>query len=543
MSLLSPDHPNRQSGTSTRLQLASSRPAMGTRRLLLLAACSLVVCGSSASSLPLADGGVPAASWGFFEYTKSFVSPLSNARWGRATGVLWAEVEKPPGSGIYDWKKLDARVGSAQTARMNAIVVLKAGNGSSFSEPECFQKVESAAALGAFPNGRELSSCPIAATMESAWSRMVTELVERYDGDGDRDMPGLLGSFHLDVQVENESTNWEFWDYGQTDRTLSADRYLRLLEISYQGKQAADPDTQVILTGLFQPIRLARCDVNQECSPGTPQAVAFTKRVLGRPEIFDAVDVHLFAYYHFDPEAVDEGVQWVVDQMQQGGYQRPIYCLEWTGSNMLPVAESHGDAFMDYFPYWADFGSAEAFQAMYVALDQPGNLTYRRSFEAEQAKEFGKLFTNMLALGISRLVHVQYSDYHPGAAWNNSLWNWQGIIKHVGGVPIRKPSYYTYNILSARIFGFTGARRIEQGDGARLYEFTFPAKGPVYVLWTDQAAAVLDLSSVVAGTTLRVTRLVTELDGANAPIVQPDGTVPAAAVPAGDVPVLLEGVD
>jgi hypothetical protein len=36
---------------------------------------------------------------------------------------------------------------------------------------------------------------------------------------------------------------------------------------------------------------------------------------------------------------------------------------------------------------------------------------------------------------------------------------------------------------------------------------------------------------------------VTELDGANAPIVQPDGTVPAAAVPAGDVPVLLEGVD
>jgi hypothetical protein len=42
---------------------------------------------------------------------------------------------------------------------------------------------------------------------------------------------------------------------------------------------------------------------------------------------------------------------------------------------------------------------------------------------------------------------------------------------------------------------------------------------------------------------LRVTHLVTELDGANAPITRPDETVPAAAVPAGDIPILLEGVN
>jgi hypothetical protein len=47
----------------------------------------------------------------------------------------------------------------------------------------------------------------------------------------------------------------------------------------------------------------------------------------------------------------------------------------------------------------------------------------------------------------------------------------------------------------------------------------------------------------MARPTLRVTHLVTALDGANAPIVPPDQTVPAAAVPVGDVPVLLEGVN
>ena len=228
--------------------------------------------------------------------------------------------------------------------------------------------------------------------------------------------------------------------------------------------------------------------------------------------------------------------------MRQRDYQRPICGLEWTGSIMLHITEGFTNEFIDYFPYSADFPSIDTFQAMYVALDRPENVTYRQWFEAEQAKEFGKLFTNMLALGVNRLVHVQYSDYRPGA-WDNRWWNWQGIIKYVGGGPIRKPSYYTYNILSERIFGFTAARRIEQGSDVRLYEFTFPTREPTYVLWTDGANAVLDLSPVMAREALRVTHLVTELDAANEPIVQPEQTVPATAVPVGDVPVLLESVE
>lgn len=459
---------------------------------------------------------------------------------------MWTVVEPLPGTGNYDWSDLDALVRSAQTAGINRVFVLKTGNGPSFSEPDCFRMVEGAAAVGGLPDGRRLASCPITPEMENAWSRMVTELVERYDGDGNRDMPGLIRDLRVDIEVENEAVNPQYWDYGTNNRTLAADRYLRLLELSYRAKQVADPDTQVILTGLFQPNLLARCDGhpgNPGCTPAILQNVAFTKRILARPEIFDAVDVHVFAYYHFEPEFIDAGFQWVVDQMQQRDYQRPIYSLEWTGANMLPISfEGYTDEFRDYFPYSANFPSDAAFQAMYVGLDQPGNVTYRQWFEAEQAKEFGKLFTNMLARGVRRLVHVQYADYRSGAPWDNPYWNWQGIIKYVGGAPIRKPSYYTYNILSGRIFGFTAARRIEQGNDVRLYEFTFPTREPAYVLWTDGADTVLDLSPVMARKTLRVTHLVTRLDAANGPVVQPEQTVPATAVPAGDVPVLLEGV-
>ena len=66
---------------------------------------------------------------------------------------------------------------------------------------------------------------------------------------------------------------------------------------------------------------------------------------------------------------------------------------------------------------------------------------------------------------------------------------------------------------------------------------------PTYVLWTDGASAVLELSPVMAREALRVTHLVTELDAANQPIVQPDQTVSANAVPVGVVPVLLEGLE
>ena len=535
---------------SLALRAALGRVIRCTRQPLLLAACAaLLACGSPASVPPPIDPGVPTRptaetiSWGFFAYTSDFVSALTSAHQGRATGILWDEVEQPPGSGNYAWSELDSLVGNGQTTGTNVVLVLKTGNGSSFSEPDCFRSVEGAAP-GDLSSGRHLASCPIRPEMENAWSGMVSALVERYDADGNSDMPGLLGNIRLDIEVENEAASPQLWDYGETDRTLAADHYLRLLELSYQAKQRADPQTQVILTGFPHPNLLARCDGNPAgpgCTPFIVQSVAFTKRVLARPEIFDAVDVHFFVYYHFEPEFVDDGFEWVVDEMQRRGYQRPIYGLEWTGSSMLHITEGYADEFFDYFPYSANFTSAAAVQAMYVGLDQPANATYREWFEAEQAKEFGKLFTNLLARGVRRLVHVQYSDYHPGGAFNNVYWNWQGIIKYVGGAPIRKPSYYTSNILSQRIFGFTAARRIAQGRDVRLYEFTLPTGEPTYVLWTDGADAVLDLSPVIAGGALRVTHVVTELDAAGAPIVEPEQTVPTTAVPVGDVPVLLKG--
>jgi hypothetical protein len=511
------------------------------RRLLVLAACAaLATCDSPAYA-------GPTASWGFFNYTTDFFQNLTRARWARVTGILWTSLEKPPGSGVYEWSGLDATVQSAQAARLSVVLVLKAGNGSSFSDPDCFHRVQTAPAEN-FPNGRALSSCPVKPEMEGAWAAMVGALVERFDGDGQGDMPGWNGTVRVEIQVENEAANWELWDYGETDRVVSADRYLRLLELAYQAKQAAAPQTKMILAGLVHPNLLARCDAEPglpECGAAPVQGnLVFTKRVLTRPEVFDAVDVHVFLYYHFEPSYIDEGLQWVAGQMQQLGYTRPVHCLEWTGSSMLHVAsEGFADAFTAYFPYADDFPDTEAFLAMYAALDEPQNVVYREWFEAEQGKEFAKLFANMLAAGSGRLVYVQYADLFPGSPWDNVWWNWQGAIKYVDGIAIRKPLFYTYNLVAKRLSGFSGASRVGPAGDVRLYRFTFPSAQPAYVFWTDGPGATVDLSSVIGQPNVKVTHLVTELDAANQPVILPDVIVPASAVPVGDVPVLLKGMN
>ena len=65
------------------------------------------------------------------------------------------------------------------------------------------------------------------------------------------------------------------------------------------------------------------------------------------------------------------------------------------------------------------------------------------------------------------------------------------------------------------------------------YDFTPDERGEV----------VLDLTAAIARRNVRVTHLVTELDAAGQPVIEADETVPVTAVPAGDVPVLLRGVD
>ena len=55
------------------------------------------------------------AEWGFFNISSKGdpLAGLSNVKWSRRTGMYWGKLEKPPGSGRYNWRLMDSFVKKA----------------------------------------------------------------------------------------------------------------------------------------------------------------------------------------------------------------------------------------------------------------------------------------------------------------------------------------------------------------------------------------------------------------------------------------------
>jgi hypothetical protein len=124
-------------------------------------------------------------------------------QWVNFAGVGWNAIEpNPPQSGLhrYKWEKLDRAIRVWQEHGFRIAVSLRLGNGW-FAGPIKYR-----------PAGLELKDTdrlPAEEYMDHyrAW---ITALVERYDGDGVDDMPGLRYPV-LHYQVGNEYANPAFW--------------------------------------------------------------------------------------------------------------------------------------------------------------------------------------------------------------------------------------------------------------------------------------------------------------------------------------------
>ena len=146
-------------------------------------------------------------------------------KWGRAHYLIWLMVQ--PGKEavdkkIYDWSNSDSILGSY---------------------PKGFNVVENIAAFPARMDGAgehlENFSFPVKEAEED-YLRFVRKGVERYDGDGKDDMPGLKNPIKY-WQVENEpdlkaKEDWE--------------GYANLLKITYEGIKSACADCQVVIGGM-----------------------------------------------------------------------------------------------------------------------------------------------------------------------------------------------------------------------------------------------------------------------------------------------------
>lgn len=139
--------------------------------------------------------------------------------------VAWARVE--PSRGRFDWSGLDGRIAALQASGIEPFLTFE-------SDAEWATDSATRRVRNALPSAME------------DWRRFVTAVVERYNGDGRSDMPGLAGRVRY-WQVANEWISDKNRSGGWAASTADLVEYIRT---AHGAVKAGDPKAIFVLGGL-----------------------------------------------------------------------------------------------------------------------------------------------------------------------------------------------------------------------------------------------------------------------------------------------------
>jgi hypothetical protein len=162
---------------------------------------------------------------------------LAGLHWFRnysSDSILYSWRFTEPARGVYDWSAWDALVQAAQSHHIALLAGI--GNGvPAWASGSSDWRVPPS----------DLYTQPAPA---SAWYQFVRAFVERYDGDGVNDMPGLTQPVKY-WELWNEPDLREAWaapDFPAHQFGGNLNDAIRLLSVGYAAVKAADPGAQVV---------------------------------------------------------------------------------------------------------------------------------------------------------------------------------------------------------------------------------------------------------------------------------------------------------
>jgi|GEM_PF-2363022 len=319
----------------------------------------------------------------------------------------------------------------------------------------------------------------------------VRQVVERYDGDGVEDMPGLRYGIHY-WQLDNE-VDLHWYGCSQEGSEFSSPaEYVAALQVVYPAIHAADPQATVFPSFWFagQPDQAAG-------------AAYFTEFLaLGGAQSIDALDIH---DYSFKLENLTRRLERLNELLAD--HPLPIWVME---TSTPSDAQANAD--------WNETLQAQAIVKWYVSVLAHPNvhkLFWHTLYQSPTLPEdqSWKLF------GTNGLYDCQ--DAQLNTTLNFTQCNSQPL----------SPGGYTYQLLSRQLAGFQTVTALADG----IYRFTWADGRAVYVLW-QPTEAPLDLTPYGLSGTVNVTHILETAD-----VSQPSiETASAQAVPAGVSPILVE---
>jgi len=363
------------------------------------------------------------------------------------TGALWARTaitcfSTERKEGKYDWRRPDDSIRAH--AETGTLTVPWLVSSSPWAQSDSLRELNKKAADRGSPQGN-YANLELPPDIES-YRRWLTAVVERYDGDGVDDMPGLRRGLHY-WQVENEWTRrW----------VGTPEELLELHRVASETIRAADPDAKIVLGGLTTIEGMALADdyladgalivsgtpISAETVKSHPEA----QKILALIDAiftcgsayFDVVSFHKYGRYDHIPACV----AWLEDRMATNDYSRPIISTEMGGPFIAGceayTEEAHVDAVVRYHAV-------------------------------------------SLACGVQQ---VYWSGLFGSGVWGPSYSN--TLLVTPGRR--KRPAYFTYQLLVKKLAGLQSAVRVpvEEWDSeTRIYRFEREA-GPVYIMWSER---------------------------------------------------------
>jgi hypothetical protein len=287
-------------------------------------------------------------------------------------------------------------------------------------------------------------------------------------------------------QIENEiyAAPNVFWSGTKEEYALMQQR-------AYNAIKAADPEAVVLIAGI------ALGDLT-----ALPESHPFLDYTLTNC-LFDKVDLHLYYTY----QAIDQRITWLKNQMSKNGVAgKPIW-----------INELGGVDFREYgIPYWS--GS-------------PPSLPISPEEEMkQQAAQVVKRFVIVFGHGVEKAFwHKAYTKT------TDDFWSHMALAAKTTAGDVKRPAYYTYKILSAKIRNFSSAEKISEG----IYKFIVNGR-PIFILWNDAGNSSIDMSSVISTQESKMAFIIASLDGSNNPILPAETIVSTNAIPVNEIPVFVE---
>ena len=389
----------------------------------------------------------------------------------------WSSVQPEPG-GAYVWGPVDKFVASFQQAGFRHLTLM-------------LRDESSWASVDPPSPPLHRGDTTVRPEYEDDFTAYVQAYVERYDGDGVDDMPGLLYPVLL----------YGFAPEFSTYVPGSAASYIHMLELTYPAVKRANAEARLMNAGLLFTTVFDGYPTREEIARrlASPDPRVFDKSpaditlLLNHPELFDVLDVHSLTDY---TELVPM-VGWLRQEMSRRGYSKPIWIGDTFGGVTL---NSYGPAMCPGGPQTSILGypaTEENRCQVAAALDA------LRSPSDEGHEEALAWIRAESAAGTVRKIVIAAGEGLAGINMGN-VEDWELLMLTLGGAGTspwqgmldrnlltkqslgRRPSFFALQQIATLIQSTETVQRLPGYDERTyVYQFRLVDGGVVDVVWTD----------------------------------------------------------